>query len=103
MDIKELLVDLAHEIAKYIYSKNPTNKFKILIDDLDLMKKSLQKIEICQTKRSKYIYFYLLTSINIKFLRLQRKHRILFDNEVFPNYSIFNDNRYEQHSWLWKH
>jgi hypothetical protein len=33
--------------------------------------------------------------------RLQRRHKKLFRGEANPHYGIFNDNRYEQHSWLW--
>ena len=30
-------------------------------------------------------------------------HVRLLEGSGSPYYKIFNDNRYEQHSWLWKH
>jgi hypothetical protein len=32
----------------------------------------------------------------------QRKHRQVFGSSANPCYGILNDNRHEQHSWLWK-
>jgi hypothetical protein len=34
--------------------------------------------------------------------RYQREHRAALKSIAWPCYSVFNDNRYEQHSWLWK-
>jgi glycosyltransferase involved in cell wall biosynthesis len=34
--------------------------------------------------------------------RYQRKHRSAFNSVARPTYHILNDNRYEQHSWLWR-
>jgi glycosyltransferase involved in cell wall biosynthesis len=33
---------------------------------------------------------------------MQKKHEDMFGNSAQPMYNLFNDNRYEQHSWLWK-
>ncbi len=33
---------------------------------------------------------------------LQAKHTVIWNGWASPTYKVFNDNRYEQHSWLWK-
>lgn len=35
-------------------------------------------------------------------LNLQRKHADMLGDNAQPTYNLFNDNRYEQHSWLWR-
>ncbi|MCL2011666.1 MAG: glycosyltransferase [Cystobacterineae bacterium] len=34
--------------------------------------------------------------------KLQKRHATLLASQETLNYRLFNDNRYEQHSWLWK-
>jgi glycosyltransferase involved in cell wall biosynthesis len=86
-------------LAQYILGNDPNNlRISKLSMGLSNMQELMRKIETIYGSFTglKLIYIWL------KFRNAQKIHRKLTESIAWPCYEIFNDNRYEQHSWLWK-
>lgn len=87
------------ELSKYILNRSFSKKMNIVNNDLSMLIHLLKNINTKNNINSKYL---LLTSFLYIFLKVkyyQFKHSILFKRKL--NYTIFNDNSYEQHFWIW--
>lgn len=96
-------IQYGKQILDYLSKKNKLGHLKNLIPDLADMLNSLIDLEILlKPEDNRFIIFLKLIKIRYKFFRWQKKHRNELKSNASPDYKIFNDNRYEQHSWLWK-
>jgi len=70
-----------------------------LITDLTRLRNILTTLEASSPGRSS---LWKQVKFSNEVRKLQKRHAALLDRQEALNYGLFNDNRYEQHSWLWK-
>lgn len=73
-----------------------------LATDLDRMLQTLRKMEWAEGQLTPSACMRRVVSAWASFQEFQRKHAGAFGDSATVSYSVLNDNRYEQHSWLWK-
>lgn len=73
-----------------------------LVTDLDRMLQCLRKLEWTEGRVTPTGCAKRVLSAWASFQEFQRKHAVAFGDSATVSYSVLNDNRYEQHSWLWK-
>lgn len=96
-------IEYGKQILNYLSKKNKLGHLKNLIPDLTDMLNSLIDLEmLLKPEDNRFVIFLKLIKIRYKFFRWQKKHRNELKSNARSDYKIFNDNRYEQHSWLWK-
>jgi glycosyltransferase involved in cell wall biosynthesis len=96
-------IEYAKYLADYLVERQfRAEGIKELADDLGRMLEILRSLELVLTppKKAKCIALGFKAWWTFRFF--QRKHRALLSGSAHPTYSVLNDNRYEQHSWLWK-
>jgi glycosyltransferase involved in cell wall biosynthesis len=94
-------------LADYILTRNPDSALaKTLSPGLDEMLDHLRAIEFSDTMPSRPQAMGRLYRAWRAATRNRQSHRTaltaLGGHEAQPQYKILNDNRFEQHSWLWK-
>lgn len=95
-------IEYAKYLADYLMERNyEKDRVSTLASDLGGMLKILRSLELTQKVPASIGCAALIFSAWMKFCLFERKHRKLFP-EAQPVYAILNDNRFEQHSWLWK-
>jgi len=92
-------IEYAFYLSQYI---NNQGKKSIICDDLEKMLSNMRKLEFTEIEPSKAYGRKILMKAWKESKRFQDKHNKLFPGDLTARYVIFNDNRYEQHSWLWK-
>ena len=94
-------IDYAKALAEYL-CRQGSSLATTLKTDLSWMQETLRSLETIEKKR-KNLFSALGIVKAFRGLREKEKsHKNLLKGKAMPRYKIFNDNRYEQHSWLWK-
>ncbi len=95
-------IEYACYLTKYLKMRNPNSHIANCIEsELNCMLKQQQKLELTHKLPKKPGILFQLIKTKLTATYYQRRHRKALDTAL-PTYSVFNDNRYEQHSWLWK-
>jgi glycosyltransferase involved in cell wall biosynthesis len=96
-------IEYATYLAQHIKARNLNSEVASrTLPGLEKMLLDLRTLEFAQKEPSR------LGSMNILFTawrnasRYQAQHLSYLNTGSSPCYSVLNDNRYEQHSWLWK-
>jgi glycosyltransferase involved in cell wall biosynthesis len=100
-------IEYAALLANYILSRDPNSALaKTLAPGLNEMLGHLRDLEFADTIRSRPRAMGSLRRAWAAFKRNQMIHsallKTLVDHETQLQYQILNDNRHEQHSWLWQ-
>jgi glycosyltransferase involved in cell wall biosynthesis len=96
-------IEYAYYLAQYIEARNPNSGVAVPV--LPGLKKLLEKfrsLEFAYKIPSRLESMLILGSAWRMASRYQSLHRESLQLKAIPCYKVFNDNRYEQHSWLWK-
>ena len=91
-------ISYAQNISKYLATKNSSNT--LLSADLSYIEENIKNLEIIKKKIKPKLLRRQLASFFYKLKLIEKKHRKIYNKDI--SYEIFNDNRYEQHSWHWK-
>lgn len=95
-------LEYAVNLLEHLSSRGYSGKAVKLLSDLKNMIEGLRSLEALLSEQKSIYIFFRLIRLRHRFFKYQRKHRGLTNSFAWPCYSVFNDNRYEQHSWLWK-
>lgn len=96
-------IEYATNITKYLKTKIPN--LAIANEVLPLYEKmlaQLRELEFANTTPDLLRSMLLLIKAWRTATGYQKMCRVRFKSNAWPCFSVFNDNRYEQHSWLWK-
>jgi hypothetical protein len=94
-------VEYAKYLADYYLKEKPSRDVDAVRGDLTSLLENLRSLEWAHSPTIPRSAGLSLARMLVRAKRLQRRHKKLFRGEANPHYGIFNDNRYEQHSWLW--
>jgi len=96
-------IEYALYLALYIKSRNPeSSQIKSMIPSLQKMLDQHRRIEFTDSMPSKFRSIVSLIQAWRGAAKYQNEHRNISKGVSRPCYGVLNDNRYEQHSWLWK-
>ena len=99
---KHISTDIEYGNALAAYLTSRMGQAPGIADDLKTMQDLLRGIEFTDKPIGRFRSVAQLFGVWWSFQRYERAHRENLDKTVLPVYSMLNDNRYEQHSWLWK-
>ena len=92
--------DYGAALAEYGYEREGGQWWSAMLTDLKTLREMLRALEYGVKPGILPVRRYI--SLFKQAAALEQKHRSMFGGEAQPSYNLFNDNRYEQHSWLWK-
>ncbi len=99
-------IEYALLLGKYILSRSPGSALaNHVVPGLERMLAHMRSIEFSWRNPSRIQSFRTLAGAWRSAVRAQRDHEIALarlGQGGEPVYKLLNDNRYEQHSWLWK-
>jgi len=96
-------IEYATYLAQYVRLKNPNSHTAVsVLPGLEKMLAQLRGLEFAETTPSRMASVRNLTKAWRSASAYQDQHRVSLKSISWPCYSVLNDNRYEQHSWLWK-
>jgi hypothetical protein len=96
-------IEYAYLLSQYIKMRNPNSLIATQLENgLKNILKTFRDLEFVQKPTKNFKGFYRILKALTKTYYYQTKHRKKLSSLAHPSYAIFNDNRYEQHSWLWK-
>ena len=96
-------IEYAYYLASYIIKRAPESAVaSALVDDLRDLLAALRSLEFTAETPSTLGGMIKMARIWRKARRVQERHRAIGPFQSNATYQVFNDNRYEQHSWLWK-
>lgn len=97
-------IDYASYLADYLVAhRNPDDWVKRLAPELNGFLQKLRQLEFVEGSASPGRTLVQLAATKRLATRLQSTHAAALGAKGFiPRYEIYNDNRYEQHAWLWK-
>lgn len=96
-------IDYAAYLSSYMYRRNaPMPHLPQIASDLQSMLVQLQANEYAADFPRRIHCLRVLFKTSRLFARLQKSHIALMLGRATPHYHVQNDNRYEQHSWLWR-
>lgn len=96
-------IEYATYLAQYIKSRKPDSKISIsVLPGLEKMLSQLRELEFSDTLPSRLGSMRRLIDAWRIASQYEAQHKEELKMEAKPDYSVLNDNRYEQHSWLWK-
>lgn len=93
-------IDYAKALADHLARKNVA--FGEITKDLAEMQDQLRALEFTERPVRRVDILLLMARTWRSFKKYEEKHRSAYVGRGWPSYSVFNDNRFEQHSWLWK-
>lgn len=94
-------IDYAVALAEYL-CRQGSSRGTALKADLSWMQDSLCSLETAGTSHKTVPPVLKIMKTQYGFHKKEKWHASLLKEKAIPSYKIFNDNRYEQHSWLWK-
>jgi glycosyltransferase involved in cell wall biosynthesis len=94
-------IDYANALAEYLCRRGSLLA-TTLKTDLSWMKDSLCSLETFAQNRKTMPPVLKIMKTQTGFHKKEKWHASLLKEKAMPSYKIFNDNRYEQHSWLWQ-
>jgi glycosyltransferase involved in cell wall biosynthesis len=90
-------------LARYIKTRKPDSAVARSVDaGLADMLQKLRDLEFSERLPRRRQSFALMFGARRAAMRYQRSHRLALGPSANPRYELLNDNRYEQHSWLWR-
>lgn len=96
-------VEYATYLAQYIKARQPSSiASNLILTDLEDMLNKMREIEFAQVVPTRLGSIKKLVEVWRAASHYQTKHRAQLRSDCWPSYTVLNDNRYEQHSWLWK-
>lgn len=96
-------IEYATYLARHIKTRNFDSKVATqVLPGLERMLLDLRGLEFAQKQPSRLESMSALVTAWRNASRYQTQHRTALNSISWPCYSVLNDNRYEQHSWLWK-
>lgn len=96
-------IEYATYLAQHIKARNMNSEVASrTLPGLEEMLLDLRTLEFAQKEPSRLGSMKILVSAWRNASRYQTQHRVDLKTISWPCYSVLNDNRYEQHSWLWK-
>lgn len=96
-------IEYGHYLARYIKERKPDSAVANCVDiGLAEMLQTLRGFELTPHMPTRLGPFARMLDAGRVAARWQTAHRRSFGSSANPSYQLFNDNRYEQHSWLWK-
>lgn len=96
-------IEYAFYLGQYIKSRNSSSTIVDGVEEgLFDMLKQMRDLEFIEGSISKMGSIAALVRAKYLASLYQTKHREVLKSISWPCYTVLNDNRYEQHSWLWK-
>jgi glycosyltransferase involved in cell wall biosynthesis len=96
-------VEYANYLAQHIKSRTTDSMIvNSVLPGLELMLSQLRGLEFAEKPPSRLGSMNTLFSAWRTATQYQTQHREDLKSISWPCYNVLNDNRYEQHSWLWK-
>lgn len=92
-------------VADYILTRDPANQLAgALAPGLHQLLATLRAIEYAQVPTSRLEALQIMIRAWRTARTIQRQHNIILESHAKSGiaYQLLNDNRYEQHSWLWR-
>jgi glycosyltransferase involved in cell wall biosynthesis len=94
-------IDYANALAEYLCRRGSLMA-TTLKADLSWMQDSLCSLETVGNKWKTMPPVLKIIKTQTGFHKKEKWHAKFLKEKAMPSYKIYNDNRYEQHSWLWK-
>ena len=96
-------IEYATYLARYIKKRSASSQIaNAVLPGLEEMLMEMRQLEFAEVQPSKVGSQQLLFRAWRNAARNQAAHRKALQSVSWPCYNVLNDNRYEQHSWLWK-
>jgi glycosyltransferase involved in cell wall biosynthesis len=99
-------IELAVPLARHIISRKPHSSLaQLVLADLETIQQNLQNLEFSSTMLENQGLRMAMLQAWLHASLAQERHRIGIETlgrDGRPTYGLMNDNRFEQHSWLWK-
>lgn len=94
-------IEYAYNIADYLLKREPENALaKALLPGLKLLLEDLRELDSAELSLQNGAVQRRLHQIKDDFERVTKEHRRIVQNSEIL-YTYYNDNRYQQHRWLW--
>ena len=98
--------ELAVPLERYILSRKPHSALaRLVVADLETIQQDLRHLEFFSTMPEHQELRAVILQAWLHATLAEERHRIgikTLGRNGSPTYQIVNDNRFEQHSWLWK-
>ena len=96
-------IEYASYLAQHIKSRNPDSAVaNSVLPGLEKMLSQLCELEFAERPPSPLGSMNTLIGARRTASQYETQHRLTLKSIAWPCYNVLNDNRYEQHSWLWK-
>lgn len=96
-------IEYAKYLADYLIERGSKLPYlSALAKELGNMLHEFQSLELVEQSPSGIMCFRAISKAWSQARHLRNEHIKYLPHNVTPAYNLFNDNRYEQHSWLWK-
>ena len=99
-------IELAVPLARYILSRKPHSALaRLVAADLETIQQNLQNLEFFRTMPESQELKAAMLQAWLHAALAQERHATAIKTlgrNGSPTYQLMNDNRFEQHSWLWK-
>lgn len=96
-------IEYANYLAQHIKMRNPKSTIATsILPGLDKMLQQLRGLEFAEKPPSRLGSMNALIGAWRMASQYETQHRAALKSLSWPCYNVLNDNRYEQHSWLWK-
>jgi glycosyltransferase involved in cell wall biosynthesis len=96
-------IEYASYLAQYIKTRTPDSTVgRAVLPGLERMLRQLRGLEFVEKPPSRLGSMNTLITAWRMASKYQTQHREALKTISWPCYNVLNDNRYEQHSWLWK-
>lgn len=94
-------LEYALTVGKFLLSKSPENlKATHLVPKLEACVQQLKNLEVLENKKSKIVGIVEIRKMLMLLSDLKTTAKELTGQDMI--FEIFNDNRYEQHAWVWR-
>jgi glycosyltransferase involved in cell wall biosynthesis len=96
-------IEYATYLARYIKNRDANSRIaNAVLPGLENMLTEMRRLEFAEINPSKSGSRRLMFRTWRSAAQHQAEHRSALQSVSWPCYNVLNDNRYEQHSWLWK-
>ncbi|NDV24958.1 glycosyltransferase [Desulfovibrio sp. JC022] len=94
--------DYAYALSEYISQKNNDPQWKEWNRDICEIKEILKSFDSFSQNEAAIVTQHKIAKKYARLKMFERKHYKLLNGERDLHYAATNDNRYEQHSWMWR-
>jgi len=96
-------IEYGYHLAQYIKMREPSSIVAVaVLPGLEKMLSQFRELEFAERTPSRLGGMNALVGAWRNAAKYQDQHREALKSLAWPCYNVLNDNRYEQHSWLWK-